>query len=65
MAEVVRVVAEEIRPRVMDGEALLICAYDSDDKFNANHLEGAISLSAFKGQLSSISKGKELVFYCG
>jgi len=45
-------------------DALLVCAYDSDEKFQKNHLEGAISLSAFESRLESISKDQEIIFYC-
>jgi hypothetical protein len=34
--------------------ALLVCAYDSAEKFRQNHLAGAISLAAFKSRLHAI-----------
>ena len=42
---------------------LLVCAYDSEDKFRANHLDGAISLDAFQQQLQTIGKDRRIVFY--
>lgn len=65
MSEVVRMVAGEVRSKVVSGKALLVCAYDSEAKFQANHLEGAIRLSEFKQRLPSLSKDTELIFYCG
>jgi len=58
-----RISAEEARRRQMAG-ALLICAYDSADKFRQNCLEGSIPLEAFQARLPSLSKDQELIFYC-
>lgn len=64
MSVIERVSAADIRARVQSGEILLVCAYDSDEKFNRNHLEGAISLSDFKGRVSDLGRDTELIFYC-
>ena len=64
MEQVQSVSAQEAFTRTYDGIALLICAYDSDDKFRNVHLEGAIALSEFKTNLNTIAKDKELIFYC-
>lgn len=64
MTDFNRVSPEEVRGRVSSGSALLVCAYDNEEKFNQNHLQGAISLSEFKSRLPSLSKGQEIVFYC-
>jgi rhodanese-related sulfurtransferase len=47
-----------------NNEAMLVCAYDSDEKFHENHLEGAISLAEFEAQVGSIPKDREIIFYC-
>ena len=64
MSDVARVSAVEIRDRVQTGDALLVCAYDSDDKFASFRLEGAISFSEFQPMVPTLAKDKELVFYC-
>jgi len=64
MSDALRINPEEVRPRVMSGDAVLVCAYASDEKFHANHLEGAISLSMFQSRLPELSRETELVFYC-
>ncbi len=64
MTDVARVTAIEIRPRVQSGDALLVCAYESDEKFKAHHLEGAMSFSEFQTKVPTLAKGKELVFFC-
>jgi hypothetical protein len=64
MSNALRVVPSEVRERVVSGNALLVCAYGSDEKFHANHLEGAISLSQFNSRLPDLEKDTELIFYC-
>lgn len=64
MPTIERVSAEEARDRESTGQALLVCAYDSDEKFNDNHLDGAISSSTFHDMLTSVSKTREIIFYC-
>jgi rhodanese-related sulfurtransferase len=44
--------------------ALLVCAYDDDGKFEKNRLEGAMSLRTLREREESMSKDKELIFYC-
>lgn len=64
MEETPRVRPEEILGRVQSGEALLVCAYDDDEKFRTLHLEKALSLRQFQEVQPSLPKNKELVFYC-
>jgi len=64
MSQPVRISAEETRQRVSSGSALLVCAYDDDEKFKNNHLQGAIALSEFKSKLHSIPQDQEVIFYC-
>jgi hypothetical protein len=44
--------------------ALLVCAYDDDEKFRKNRLEGAMSLADFQARETSIPKSREIIFYC-
>jgi hypothetical protein len=55
---------EETHEKLKTGAALLVCAYDSDEKFKTMPLEGAISLSAFQSRLTSLPKDQEIIFYC-
>lgn len=63
MSKVGMITAKEAHEHVKNGSALLICAYDSDKKFDRFHLEGAISLAEFQSQSATIPKDKELIFY--
>jgi len=64
MADIPRVSAAETRSRVQAGNTLLVCAYSSDEKFSAHHLEGAISYAAFQAMKPTLEKSRELVFFC-
>jgi hypothetical protein len=62
MADIGRIGVEEARGKVQRGQALLVCAYDDEDKCNKIKLEGSISLKAL--ETSPPSKQQELIFYC-
>lgn len=64
MTEVARISPQETKEKVTSGEALLVCAYASDLKFTANHLEGAISLADFQARVTQLPRGQEIIFYC-
>lgn len=64
MSKPERISAQDVRTHMEeDVGTLLVCAYDSEEKFRKNHLDGAISLDAFQKQLSSIGQDREIVFY--
>ena len=63
MSEASRLSAKEVREGVQAGSLLLVCAYDEDEKFEKNKLEGAISLSEFKAKLSDYDRNGRIAFY--
>lgn len=63
-SEVTRVTPEEARRKMDAGQAILVCGYESDEKFHSMHLEGAESLSRFQARLPDIPKEQEIIFYC-
>lgn len=65
MAEVERISVADTRRKVQARQALLVCAYPDEAKFNAARLEGAMSLASFEARAASLPKGQEIVFYCG
>ena len=64
MTEPIRIPAEKVRTKTLSKTALLVCAYDDEEKFQNNHLVGALSLAEFKSKLPSLSKDQEILFYC-
>src|SRR4051812_46226710 len=60
-----RISPQEARRHLQaDPNALLVCAYDSDEKFRQNRLDGAISLADFQARERSLPKDREIIFYC-
>ena len=64
MSEPERVGPKEIAEKLEAGAALLVCAYDDEEKFKRFHLEGAISLNEFRSRLGALPKNQEVIFYC-
>ena len=64
MAKVSRITAEETYQKLRAEDAVLVCAYDSQEQFKNLRLAGAISLPEFRAKLPSLSKDQEIVFYC-
>jgi len=64
MREPIRIFPEEARQKAMSGSALLVCAYEDDEKCKRVLLEGAISLTEFKSKRPSLPKDQEIIFYC-
>ena len=65
VAEVDRISVQEAREKVRSNTALLVCAYDDEQKFSKMKLEGAISLASLQSRASTLPKDKEIIFYCG
>ena len=63
MTEPIRIPAEEVRRKVTSGEAILVCAYEIEEKFRNTRLKDAISLQEFKTRLPSLSREQEIIFY--
>ena len=59
-----RIGAMEARSRVKAGQALLVCAYESDEKFQRNRIEGAISFAEFLSRQADLPADQEIIFYC-
>jgi rhodanese-related sulfurtransferase len=64
MTEPERIGPKEVYQKLKAGAAVLVCAYEDDEKFKTFHLEGAISLNEFRSNLPSLSRNREIVFYC-
>jgi rhodanese-related sulfurtransferase len=64
MAEAERIDPQQAHHDMQANHALLVCAYESQEKFENNHLEDALSLDEFNAQADSIPKDRELIFYC-
>jgi hypothetical protein len=45
--------------------ALLVCAYDDDQRWRAAGVTGSIPLSQLQSKLNTLPRTQEIIFYCG
>ncbi len=64
MDDIERIDPAQAYTDVTSGKGLLVCAYDSDEKFQANHLEGALSLRELQRIEGDLPRDQEIIFYC-
>jgi len=64
MAELERIGPDETYKKLKAGAALLVCAYDDEEKCRGLLLEGAMSWNTFQAKTSSLSTEEEIIFYC-
>ncbi len=64
MAKYDLISVDQAHQDVESGKALLVCAYESDEKFHNNALKAAISLIHFRQKENELSKDREIIFYC-
>jgi hypothetical protein len=60
-----RVSAAEVRERLSSSDALLVCAYEDQEKCEKLRLAGALTFNELKAMVTSMSSARELIFYCG
>lgn len=63
MADIERISAQQTYAKIKANQALLVCAYEDDEKCRMLHLEGAISFTSFKSRVQSLAKSQEIIFY--
>jgi rhodanese-related sulfurtransferase len=59
-----RIDPEQARREVVSGNALLVCAYDDQQKLQKYLLPNALSLPDFQAQEAAFPKDREIIFYC-
>ena len=64
MTSPLRLTADVVREKARSGAAMLVCAYEEEEKFTGMHLEGAIGWQAFLAKLPELPKDQEIIFYC-
>ena len=64
MADIERIDVTTARRRTESGDALLVCAYDDDEKCGRFALDGAIFMSELRRRTKSLDRDRELIFYC-
>jgi hypothetical protein len=64
MPEVSRISVQEARREVASGQALLVCAYEQDEKCSQVALDGSLTLTQFQERLPSLPREQEVIFFC-
>jgi len=64
MADVSRMSIEEARSKVDAGRALLVCAYDDEQKCSKINLQGSINMAQLASRVATLPKDQEIIFYC-
>ena len=64
MSDIERIPPEEAIEKVAQGEALLVCAYEDEEKCRALGIEESLTLEDLERMLPSLSRDRVLVFYC-
>lgn len=64
MDNVKRIAPPDAAKLVEEGEALLICAYEDEEKWKRLNLKGSISVGEFRRLRPTLPKDKTLIFYC-
>ena len=64
MQSELRIPADQARRKIQAGRALLVCAYDDEEKCRKFMFEGALTLKQFKERLASLPENVDIVFYC-
>lgn len=64
MGEIERIEAGAARRRVAEHNALLVCAYEDDERCKGMRLDGAATMSEFRAMARELPKGQEIIFYC-
>jgi len=59
-----RISAEEAHELLDSDSAVLVCAYDDDEKCRKYRLEGSITLNEFKSRERTLPRDREVIFYC-
>jgi hypothetical protein len=66
MSPIERIPPEDAFEEVSSGEALLVCAYDDDEKCRKMQLENSLTLDELEELLrqGEVSRDRRLIFYC-
>ena len=64
MSDPERIDPRKAREHIERGDALLICAYDDDEKCRDVALEGSEPYSRLEAKEDDLADDREIIFYC-
>lgn len=62
--QVARISPQAAYPQIIEGKALLVCAYENEKTCSSIMLERAITLKEFESRLAGLKKDQPIIFYC-
>lgn len=64
MGTKVRIDPTEAKQKIREEGALLVCAYEDEEKCERLSLEGSIDWPTFQQRRADLPEDKDVVFYC-
>ena len=64
MDPIERIPPEDAFEEVSSGEALLVCAYEDEEKCRALHIDDAVTARELERMFPLLPRDRELIFYC-
>ncbi len=59
-----RITVEEAYKKISSGEALFVCAYEEEAKYETFKLQFSIPIQEFRSMRKNLHKDREIIFYC-
>jgi hypothetical protein len=63
MANIERISVQQANAKTKANQALLVCAYEDDAKYQRLKLDGSISFASLQSRAASLPKTQEIIFY--
>jgi hypothetical protein len=63
MANIERISAQQAHEKTKANQALLVCAYEDEAKYQRLNLGGSISFASLQSRAASLPKTQEIIFY--
>jgi rhodanese-related sulfurtransferase len=65
MADIQRISVQQANAKTKANQALLVCAYEDEAKYQRLNLDGSISFASLQSRAASLPKTQEIIFYWG
>jgi hypothetical protein len=63
MADIKRISVQQAHAKTKANQALLVCAYEDEAKYQRLNLEGSISFTSLQSRAAALPKTQEIIFY--
>src|ERR1700735_1603494 len=63
MADIQRISVQQAHAKTNATQALLVCAYEDEEKCRMLNLDGSISFASLQSRAASLPKAQEIIFY--